>query len=100
MKTTFSEEANNLVMAFEGRLDTAASAQTEKEMQVLNDCEGRDIVLDCTKLEYISSSGLRLLMHIVQHCWVNHNEPFIQGLQPKVYDVFKTTGFVHLFKFK
>ena len=60
MKTTFKEENNQLVMAFFGRLDTAAAVQTEKEMQVLYNCDGRDIVLDCDKLEYISSSGLKL----------------------------------------
>ena len=46
MKTTFTNEANNLIMAFEGRLDTAASAQTEKDMKVLHDCDGKDITLD------------------------------------------------------
>ena len=30
MKTTFKEEEKNLVMYFEGRLDTAASAEVEK----------------------------------------------------------------------
>ena len=29
MKTTFKEEEKNLVMYFEGRLDTAASAEVE-----------------------------------------------------------------------
>ena len=35
MKTTFKEEENNLVMYFEGRLDTAAAAQTEEDMKPL-----------------------------------------------------------------
>ena len=100
MTTKFTKEADQLVMFFEGRLDTAAAPQTEKEMQPLYDSTGQDIVLDCTKLEYISSSGLRILMHIAQQGWINHCEIFVHGLQPNVYDVFKTTGFVHLFKFK
>ena len=66
MKTTFKEENNQLVMAFFGRLDTAAAVQTEKEMQVLYNCDGRDIVLDCDKLEYISSSGLRLFLGLLK----------------------------------
>ena len=33
MKTTFKEEDNYFVMYFEGRLDTAASAQTEEDMK-------------------------------------------------------------------
>ena len=60
MKTTFKEENTEFVMYFEGRLDTAAAPQTERDVQVLNECQGHDIVLDCTSLEYISSSGLRI----------------------------------------
>ena len=35
MTTTFKEEDNYFVMYFEGRLDTAASAQVEEEMKPL-----------------------------------------------------------------
>lgn len=66
MKTTFKEEKEHLVMAFDGRLDTAASSQTEEDMRVLYDCEGRDIILDCTNLQYISSSGLRLFLGLIK----------------------------------
>ena len=53
MTTTFKEENGKFVMYFSGRLDTAASAQTEKDVQVLFNCEGHDIILECTELEYI-----------------------------------------------
>jgi len=46
-------------MTFEGRLDTPSSLQVGRDMQVLYDCEGHDIILDCTNLEYITSSGMR-----------------------------------------
>ena len=83
-----------------GRLDTSVSTAAERQVRPLYDYFEQEIVIDCTQLEYISSSGLRILMHIAQQGWINHCEIFIHGLQPNVYDVFKTTGFVHLFKFK
>ena len=46
MKTSFEEKDGKYVMHFEGRLDTAASVQTEQEMKVLHNCEGHDIILD------------------------------------------------------
>ena len=98
MKTTFSEEANNLVMAFEGRLDTAASAQTEKEMQVLYNCDGRDIVLDCDKLEYISSSGLRLFLGLLKVAKPKGSRVCISGLSNDLRQVFNMTGFTNLFE--
>ena len=51
-------------------------------------------------MDYISSSGLRLMMAINQRCRANRCDIVIKGLQDKVYDVFMTTGFVHLFQFR
>lgn len=101
MQITINETGEHQVtLTLNGRLDTLVSQMAEKKVAPLYEYFEYEVVIDCTNLDYISSSGLRLLMHIVQHCWMNHNEPYIQGLQPKVYDVFKTTGFIHLFKFK
>ena len=62
MKTEFREEGQNYVMTLEGRLDTLSSLQVGRDMRVLYDCEGHDIILDCTNLEYITSSGMRLFL--------------------------------------
>ena len=98
--TIRKEDDNRVTLILDGRLDTSVTQQTEKEVEPLfgfSDCE---IVIDCSRLEYISSSSLRLLMAINQRCRANRCELYIKGLKEKVYDVFKTTGFVHLFQFK
>jgi len=94
------DDNRHVTLILDGRFDTSVTQQTEKDVEPLfgfTDCE---IVIDCSRLDYISSSGLRLLMAINQRCSANRCELFIKGLQPKVYDVFETTGFVHLFQFK
>ena len=100
MKTTFKEENNNYVFAFEGRLDTAASSQTEKEMKVLEDCEGHDIILDCTNLEYISSSGLRLFLALFKKARVKSSHVYLMGMSDDIRQVFDEIGFTSLFEFK
>ena len=98
MKTSFKEENNQLVMAFIGRLDTAAAVQTEKEMQVLYDCDGRDIVLDCKELDYISSSGLRLFLGLLKVAKPKGSRVCISGLSNDLRQVFNMTGFTNLFE--
>ena len=98
MKTTFEEKDGKYIMHFEGRLDTASSVQTEQEMKVLHDCEGHDIVLDCEKLDYISSSGLRLFLTLLQECHTTGNTVTITGLSPYIHRVFDETGFTRMFK--
>lgn len=100
MKTTFKEEENNFVMYFEGRLDTAASAQVEEEMKPLYDCMGHDVFLDCTKLEYISSSGLRLFLGLLKAAKPKGSHVYIRGVNDDLRSVFAMTGFINLFEFK
>lgn len=97
MKTTFTEESDKLVMTFEGRLDTAASVQTGREMRVLNESNGRDIILDVTSLDYISSSGLRLFLKLLKDARANGSKVCITGMSDYLSQVFEETGFTRLF---
>ena len=99
MKTTFEESDGKYIMHFEGRLDTAASVQTEQEMKVLHNCEGHDIILDCAQLEYISSSGLRLFLALLKEAKSKGSKVSISGMNDNLRQVFAMTGFTHLFEF-
>ena len=46
MKTTILEKDGELIAVFEGRLDTAAAAETEQALKPLYDCTGHNIVFD------------------------------------------------------
>lgn len=101
MEATIRKEDNNQVtLILDGRLDTSVTPQTEKEVEPLYEFSHVEITIDCSRLEYISSSGLRLLMAINQRCRANNCELYIKNLQENVLDVFTTTGFVHLFQIK
>lgn len=99
MNTTFEEKDGKFVMYFEGRLDTAAAAKTEQEMKVLYDCEGHDVILDCSKLDYISSSGLRLFLGLLKVARSKGSKVSIAGMNDSLRQVFAMTGFTHLFDF-
>lgn len=100
MKTTLVEENNTLVMKLEGRLDTAASPLVEKDMQPLLKDKDHDVILDCTALEYISSSGLRLFLTVLKGVKSNQHHVYIKGISDDIRNVFAMTGFINLFEFK
>jgi len=100
MNITIKEEDNNYVVYFEGRLDTSAAPQVEKELQPLYAIEGHDIILDCTKLVYISSSGLRLFLGLLKSAKPKGSHVFISGMNDDLRQVFAMTGFTNLFEFK
>ena len=100
MTTKFTEENNNYVMRIEGRLDTIASTQAGRDMQVLYDCAGHDIILNCSALEYISSSGLRLFLSVLKNARKHGSKVFIKGLGNELRHVFDEIGFTNLFLFQ
>ncbi|MBQ3804973.1 MAG: STAS domain-containing protein [Prevotella sp.] len=99
MKTTIQEQDGNMVAILEGSLDTAAAPETEKAMNPLNDVEGKNIIIDCTALEYISSAGLRIFLGILQNTEEKGGHVYIKGVNDNVRSVFAITGFINIFEF-
>ncbi|MFR1082449.1 MAG: STAS domain-containing protein [Bacteroides cellulosilyticus] len=66
MNFEIKNENGVLTGILNGRLDSAIANQLEKDMQPLMDSADKDIVLDCTGLEYISSSGLAAVPCLAQ----------------------------------
>jgi len=99
MKTTIQEQNGNMVAILEGSLDTSTAAETEKAMNPLNDVEGKDIIIDCTDLTYISSAGLRIFLGILQNTQEKGRHVYIKGINDKVRAIFTITGFSNIFEF-
>ena len=99
MNVTIQEQDGNMVAILEGNLNTAVAAATEKAMNPLNDVEGKDIIIDCTDLEYISSAGLRIFLGILQNVQEKGVHVYIKGVNDAVNDVFTITGFSNIFEF-
>ena len=98
MNITIKEENQQLVATLEGDLNNMASTKAERDLSPLmerNDC---DIVLDCAALNYISSSGLRILLNIFKHARVSGRQAILRHLSNDIEEVFRISGFLQLFK--
>lgn len=98
MKTTISEEGNQLIAKFVGRLDTAAAVETTEAVKPLLEAASTEIVLDCSELEYISSSGLRIFLTIRKQAAANGSKVIVKSINADIRQVFKMTGFDSLFE--
>ena len=99
MNGTIQEQDGNMVAILVGSLDTAAATETEKAMSSLYNVEEKDIILDCTGLEYISSAGLRIFLGILKNAKGKGRHVFIKGINDNVRSIFTITGFSNLFEF-
>lgn len=100
MKFEIKNENGVLSGVFNGRLDSAVADQLEKEMQPLIDSADKNIVLDCTGLEYICSSGLRLFLTLRKEVAKKGGTLTLSHINDDIRSVFTITGFFKLFEFK
>lgn len=80
--------------ALTGRLDAATSSQLER---ALNRASAATIVLDMSRLSYVSSSGLRVLLTARRKARERNGDVVLCGLTQNVHDVFNMVGFSALF---
>ena len=81
-----------------GRLDTPAAVKAQQEIGPLLENADKEIVFDCTNLEYISSSGLRLFLTIRKEASVKGGKVIIENINDEIRKVFMMTGFFNLFE--
>ena len=100
MTTTIQEQDGNMVAYLEGSLDTSTVPETEKAMLPLYECEGKDVIIDCTGLTDISSAGLRIFLNVLKNVEEKGGQVYITNINDAVRNVFSITGFNNIFQFK
>ena len=98
MELIIKNEGEALVCAFVGRLDTPSAIQVSKDIQPVLEQSDKTIILDCAELEYISSSGLRILLTLRKETARKGGKVIIRGIREEIRQVFLMTGFYNLFE--
>ena len=82
-----------------GRLDTLTAQQAQAHFKKLLHSQRYTHILDASKLTYISSSGLRVLLMIQKQLKPLGGQLFITHLHPELKEIFDISGFSALFQF-
>lgn len=98
MEVIITETQEMMTARFVGRLDTPASVEVSREVQPLLDKADRTIVLDCSEMTYISSSGLRIFLTVRKAAAAKGGRVVIKDLSSEIRQVFMMTGFLQLFE--
>jgi anti-anti-sigma factor len=97
MKVNLVNEGEQLVAQLSGRLDTAAAVEIAPDFQTLAEQASKHIILDCSQLEYISSSGLRLFLSLRKESAAKGGKLQVRAINADIRQVFMMTGFISLF---
>ena len=100
MVIEIKERDGGMTAILNGRLDTPAAVKAQQEIGPLLENADKEIIFDCTKLEYISSSGLRLFLTIRKEASVKGGKIIIENINDEIRKVFMMTGFFNLFEIR
>ena len=86
-------ECDSKVVVIEGRLDTVTAPELEKAIAPLMQERAQTVVFECKGMEYVSSSGLRVVLSAYKGIVSNGGRFVLRNLSKEVRSVFDLTGF-------
>lgn len=81
----------------EGRADTAGSGEFERAMLEVLEQGCSKLLLDCSAMNYISSSGLRVLLIVQKKMSATGGSFILTNLQPGILEILEISGFTSIF---
>ena len=87
------------LLSVSGKVDSFTAPDLIKAIETLNKENRFKIIIDLSKLEYMSSAGFRALLLGQRNCKrYNRGEIVLASVPKKVMDALELTGFTPLFK--
>ena len=98
MEVKTRTEKSAVVISIKGRIDTVAAPELEKcIIEIMNAIKGI-LILNMSEVDYISSTGLRVLLSAAKEIKAKQGEILLVGIQGLVKKVFEMSGFSMMFK--
>lgn len=88
-----------VTMSLTGRLDTSTSSKLETELKSLLEEGTTSLIFDFSGLEYLSSSGLRVIL-LAQKAMNKQGKLVLTGVNEVIMEIFEITGFVNILTFE
>lgn len=98
MKVVEEKRGKVTVLFLEGRLDSNTSGEVESKIMDCFAAGEKNIVLDFSSLEYISSAGIRVLVHCHKEFEKQQGHIYLASVPKPVENILYITGFLPYFK--
>ena len=98
MNAKIEELDGKFIATLQGEMDTAAAVEVETVLKPLYTSNGKDVIIDCKDLEYIASSGLRILLGILKGAKASGSTVTLRDVNDDIKSVLQLTGFISIFE--
>jgi anti-anti-sigma factor len=94
--TQIVKEGGKTIVKTGERIDTLNATQFEREVEAILE-KGIDLEFDCTNLQYISSSGLRVIQEMMRIVTRKLNGQIkVTHVSASIFKIFYMTGFTRI----
>lgn len=93
MKLPIEKSGRITIVSLVGQVDSVNAADLEQDVMHLLDGDVQHLLLDCSRLSYINSAGLRVFLLAAKRLEQSGGQFAFCGLDPNVRLVFETIGF-------
>lgn len=97
MQITIHPNGQQTRVCLIGELDTTATTNQADELNQVIALADKELEIDCSELEYISSAGLRFFMQLKRASEAKAGTIHITHLNEDVSDIFRMSGFRNIF---
>lgn len=87
-----------VIVCITGRLDTTNYSLLEKKLTDLINSQEEKILVECSKMDYVSSSGLRILLMALKKITAVKGKLVLCSLQENIREIFEISGFTNIFE--
>ena len=92
------EEQDHEVLVITGEVDASSSIELDNAMKDAMEGSDKNLLIDCSSLEYISSAGLGVFMSYLDEIKKKNINLIFYGLNHKVLNVFQILGLDQLLR--
>ncbi|MCQ2173615.1 MAG: STAS domain-containing protein [Bacteroidales bacterium] len=97
MEINIQNNPENVVVALNGSFDTSMAEQAEPTVKELESMASKPIVIDCSALDYIASSGLRVLLRLRKASAARGQKVTLLNVNESIMEVLRVTHFDRMF---
>ena len=98
MEISETTEGTVNILYLTGRLDANAANEVEQRLNPLTATRQVRLVLNLKELEYMSSTGLRVLLAALKRATKHQGDIRLACVRPAVKDILDITGFTQFFR--
>ena len=98
MELTEKKNDKYTLICISGRLDTMTYATLERKLNEIIEAGRNNILIDCTEMDYVSSSGLRVFLLAMKKVSLSQGKFVLCALKENIMDIFRISGFINIFE--